>query len=81
MTTIQTKSHVGPDGLLHLSLPVDAIDADFDVTVILHLASTVSQNTLTREAWLQFVTETGGAWQGEPLERPFNSILKQAGLK
>lgn len=76
MTTIQTKSHVGADGLLHLSLPVDAIDADFDVTVILHPASTILQTTMTREAWLQFVTKTGGAWQGEPLERPSQGELE-----
>ena len=68
METIQTKSHVGADGLLHLSLPVDARDADFDVTVILH-PTAISQATVTPEAWSRFVAESGGAWQGEPLER------------
>ena len=65
MQTIQTRSHVGADGLLHLSLPVDARDTDFDVTVIVQRTSESSPVALSHDDWLQLVAETSGAWQGE----------------
>ena len=49
MTTIQTKSHVGPDGLLHLSLPVDVKDADLDVTVIVRPSTGAARKFATHE--------------------------------
>ena len=70
MTTIQTKSHVGSDGLLHLSLPVDVKDMDLDVTVIVHPSLRGETTFVTHEEWLQFIKATAGAWQGEPFERP-----------
>lgn len=70
MTTIQTKSHVGSDGLLHLSLPVDVKDTDLDVTVIVRPSTDAPRKFATQEEWVRFVHETAGSWQGEPLERP-----------
>ena len=78
MTTIQTKSHVGSDGLLHLSLPVDVKDMDLDVTVIVHPSIKPLRSFATQEEWERFVKETAGSIddptfrrhdQGELLER------------
>jgi hypothetical protein len=70
MTTIQTKSHVGPDGLLRLTLPVGLKDADLDVTVIVRTTTETPKTFANQEEWLRFIDETAGQWQGEPLQRP-----------
>ena len=31
--TVKCKTHVGPDGMLHLHLPVDILDADVEVEI------------------------------------------------
>jgi len=69
MTTIQTRSHVGPDGLLRLTLPVDVTDTDLDVTVVVRPVITDSAET-SEEHSREVVRRTAGKWQGEPLVRP-----------
>jgi hypothetical protein len=70
MTTIQTRSHVGADGLLRLTLPVDVKDTDLDVTVVVRPVPAAANEPMVNAQWLAFVNETAGAWQGGPLERP-----------
>ena len=77
MTTIQTKSHVGSDGLLHLSLPVDVKDMDLDVTVIVHPSTQGKKTLATYAEWLQFIEDTAGSWQGEMLERSDQGEFQQ----
>ena len=70
MTTIQTTSHIGLDGLLHLTLPAGVRDADLDVTVILRPTSGNLQPLESLEDSLRIIAQTAGKWEGEPLERP-----------
>jgi hypothetical protein len=69
LTTIQTRSHVGSDGLLRLTLPVDVTDADLDVTVVVRRVTAEGSTQMTDEQWETFIKETAGAWQGDPLAR------------
>lgn len=68
MTQIEIKSRVGADGVLALTVPVGAADANREVIVTMRPA--VTPPTMTRQEWLQFIQETTGAWQGEAFERP-----------
>jgi hypothetical protein len=64
MHTIQTTSHVGPDGMLKLSVPVGIVDADVQVTVVVEpMASAQPLSGADREEWRQFVAETAGSIQ------------------
>jgi hypothetical protein len=65
---IVVHSQVGPDGVLHLTVPVGAASADREVEVTIEVAGPKDKNT-DQEEWRQFVLTTAGAWQGE-LQRP-----------
>ncbi|MBT3604709.1 MAG: hypothetical protein HOE48_20360 [Candidatus Latescibacteria bacterium] len=67
MTRIEQTVKVGTDGILNISIPLSAAEADHNVKVIVEpLDNKGSQ----QESWHQFISETAGSWQGEPLIRP-----------
>jgi hypothetical protein len=68
MSTIHTRSHIGPDGLLHLTLPAEVTDAEVDVTVIMQPVA--AKIPMSGQQWRDFVREAAGAWQGGELVRP-----------
>lgn len=66
MNRIVLHSRVGSDGVLQLTVPIGAADADREVEVTIEPAA---QSPMTQEEWRKFILETAGAWQGD-LERP-----------
>jgi hypothetical protein len=62
-------SRVGADGVLKLTVPMDALDAGREVQVTIEPADSNASSTSQQEEWRQFIRETAGAWKGD-LERP-----------
>lgn len=67
MTRVVFTSRVGPDGILHLDVPLGSPDAGREVQVTVESVSPAHE--LTPEEWAVFLARTAGAWQGE-FERP-----------
>ncbi len=65
MNRMVLHSRVGPDGVLHITVPIGKEDADREVQVTIDPAPP----SMTQEEWREFVLSTAGAWQGD-LERP-----------
>lgn len=72
MTPIVLTSKVGPDGVLHLTLPLTAADQDVRVTV----EPIVPKKQMTQEEWRAFILSTAACWQGE-FERPEQGELEE----
>jgi hypothetical protein len=72
MTPIVLTSKVGPDGVLHLTLPLAA--ADQEVRVMVEPMAPKTQMTL--EEWRAFILSTAGCITDLTFERP-----PQVGLK
>jgi hypothetical protein len=66
MNRMIVKSQVGKDGVLHVDIPIGEADAGRDVQITIEPDGAA---TTSREAYLRFLDETAGAWQGE-FERP-----------
>jgi hypothetical protein len=66
MTRIVVTSKVGPDGVLHLALPLEPAAAGQDVRVTVE---PVVSPVPTPEEWRRAVLATAGQWQGD-FERP-----------
>ncbi len=66
MTRIVVTAKVGPDGVLHLTLPLETADANRDVRVTVE---PVPGPVPAAEEWRQAVLATAGKWQGD-FERP-----------
>ena len=66
MTRIVLKTKVGPDGVLHLTLPLEKADANREVQITVE---PTAQPTMTQEEWQQFILSMAGKWQGD-FERP-----------
>lgn len=65
MQSINIRSHVGADGILHLDIPIEITNMEIEVTVTIQ---TVSPQ---QRSWMPgFFEEVIGGWVGEPLERP-----------
>lgn len=64
MNRIVLQSRVGADGVLQLTVPIGASDADRAVEVTIEPVSTNGPRRLGTDEWRQFVAETAGAWQG-----------------
>jgi len=65
MQSINIRSHVGADGILHLDIPIEITNMEIEVTVTIQ---TVSPQ---QRGWMPgFFEEVIGGWVGEPLERP-----------
>jgi hypothetical protein len=73
---IVLHSRVGADGVLQLTVPIGAADAEREVEVTIEPTGPRSQTDTQREEWRQFVLETAGAWQGD-LERPEQGEYEQ----
>lgn len=63
MQSIKVRSHVGPDGILQLQLPVDLKDTDLEVTVTIRpIAPKLDRNLGVDLGWSEgFFAETAGA--------------------
>lgn len=72
MAPIVLTSKVGPDGVLHLTLPLVAADQDVRVTV----EPITPKKQMTPEEWRAFILSTAGSWQGE-FERPEQGELEE----
>jgi len=71
MTPIELRSKVGADGVLTLSVPVGISEANREVRITVEPVEPVAAKpALSPEQWKQFIEETAGSWQGEPLTRP-----------
>ena len=71
MDAIKLRSHVGPDGILKLEVPVGVKNVDLDVVVnVAPVGDGRTTNTSEELGWPEgFFEETAGAWTGEPLVR------------
>jgi hypothetical protein len=69
MQTITLNSHVGQDGILHLDIPVDVSNTDFNITVILKpINDSEQQNQPKGKGWpANFFEETSGCLKDTPL--------------
>ena len=65
MAPIHLKAKVGPDGVLHLDVPIGAEEANHEVDVTVEPA----KPAMTQEEWHKFIAETAGSWLGD-FERP-----------
>lgn len=70
MQTIETQSHIGADGILHLSLPVNLPETDVDIIVVQPRGGAQSNGSAAKGWPPGFFEEVIGGWQGEMLERP-----------
>lgn len=61
METIQLHSHIGPDGVLTVHLPVAHTDADKDVLVTIQPLPSEAGTAKDTTEWHQFVEETYGS--------------------
>ena len=71
MQSITLRSYIGPDGILHLDVPVGLTNVDLEVMVIIQPSTPATKaNTPEARGWPPgFFERTAGAWQGEPLTR------------
>ena len=67
MQTMTLHSHAGSDGILHFNVPVDLVDTEFKVTVMLQPIISDSKSKTPEElGWTPgFFETTYGAWEGE----------------
>lgn len=64
MQSITLRSHVGPDGILHLDVPVGVHDAELEVTVTVQPVDSTPQG----KGWPpDFFEETFGSFKDDPL--------------
>ncbi len=73
MTRVVVTSKVGPDGVLHLTLPLEVADANQEVRVTVE---PVVRPVPTAEEWRRAVLATAGQWQGK-FERPPQGELEE----
>lgn len=50
MTTVTTRAHVGPDGILRLEMPVNFRDADLEVTLNMRTDSELQEDAQSSES-------------------------------
>jgi hypothetical protein len=75
MNRIVVRSKVGADGVLHLTLPLEAGDADQEVQVTVEPVP--SKKVMTPEEWRTFVMEMAGSITDPTFERPPQGELEQ----
>jgi hypothetical protein len=76
MRSIQVRGKTGADGVLHLSIPVEAPHAEFDIVVVVQ-----QQPVTVHPSWPPgFFEETAGAWQGEFERAPQGEYEKRLGF-
>lgn len=74
MQSITVRSHVGPDGILHLDVPVGIHDADLEVTVTVQPIDLTPQG----KGWPPgFFEETFGSFKDAPLVIDSEGVLEE----
>lgn len=71
MNRIVLKSTVGGDGILHLTLPIEAAGQDVKVIV-----EPLVKRTMTQEEWRAWVREMAGSITDPNFERPLQLPLE-----
>jgi hypothetical protein len=66
---VQVHSRVGSDGVLKLSVPLGAQDANRDVVVTIESLSSANQVPLFETSWQDFLDQTYGSCSGFGLVR------------
>ncbi len=65
METIKLRSHVGQDGILHLDIPVNLQETDFEVTVSFKPVQDNENYSDTQDfnqlEWHEFIRRTAGS--------------------
>jgi hypothetical protein len=74
MNRMVVKSKVGSDGVLHLTLPVGAEEADKEVQITVEPIT--PKKEMTQAEWEAWVDSMAGSWQGD-FERPPQGELKE----
>lgn len=64
MEAIKMRSHINPDGSLHLQLPDNAQGVECEVIVLYE-----PRRKMTRAEWVAFIDETYGSLADYPVER------------
>ena len=67
------KSRVGADGILHVDVPLGTAEAHREVQLTIEPAN--ADEAPSRQAYLDFLQATAGAWQGD-FERPEQGELE-----
>ena len=65
MRTLHVQSQSGSDGVIHLDIPAEAPNANYDIVVVLQPRPDVSTTTADRDWPPGFFEATADAWQGE----------------
>lgn len=74
MQSIKVRSHVGPDGILHLDVPVGIHDAELEVTVTVQPIDSTPQG----KGWPPgFFEETFGSCKDAPLVIDSEGVLEE----
>lgn len=63
MKTISMKKHIGKDGMLNISIPVNVKETDLDIVVII-------ESKKTKHNWDDFFDQTYGCFKENELSRP-----------
>jgi len=66
MNRITLRSRIGADGVLHVSVPVGAAEANREVQITIEPKGAASK---TQQEYWDFLDATAGVWQGD-FERP-----------
>ena len=61
------NTHVGPNGVLTLTVPLDQADANKPVRVVVETIE--AAEPMDRAAWLRFIEQTGGSITDPSFER------------
>jgi hypothetical protein len=79
MQTITLHSHTGSDGILHLNVPVDLVDTEFKVTVMLQPIISDSKSKTPEElGWTPgFFETTYGAWERVSSEAKAKGLIER----
>lgn len=78
MQNITLRSHVGPDGILHLDVPVGVHDADLEVTVMIQPVTPPERKSPQELGYPpDFFERTFGSLSDDPLERSPQGELQE----
>lgn len=67
METIKLHAQTDENGILSLSVPLDAVSQEFEVVVVIQA---IKKNTIAAEDWPSFVERMYGVLADDPIERP-----------
>ncbi len=74
MDAIKLTTHIGPDGILRLELPLDITNQDLEVVIVVQ---TQRSEPVDANGWpLGYFEETYGSLADHPIERPDQGTLE-----